>query len=114
MADANDYQKASLEAQKRLQKDIRPMIARSGMYNPENDPEYVFQPFPEAIKLPNGREVIVNNQEEKDSVLGIKPIQAKKVEVNVAEIVKEQQAAPAPRRGRPPKAKSVDLPPDLG
>ena len=90
------------------------MIARSGMYNPDNDPEYVFQPFPETIKFPDGREIIVQNQDEKDAILKRHQLKTKPVEVNVAELVTEQQSAPAQaRRGRPPKAKSVDLPPNL-
>jgi hypothetical protein len=113
MADANEFQKAYIEAQKKLAKDIRPMIARSGMYNPESDPEYVFQPFPETVKLPGGREVIVNNQEEKDSVLGTKPLQAKAVSVDVAKLINEQQAE-APRQKRKyTKRASTDLPANL-
>ena len=114
MADANDFQKAYAEAQRKLAKDIRPMIARSGMYNPDNDPEYVFQPFPETVKLPGGREVIVNNQEVKDAVLKVIPLKTKPVDVDVAKLVNEQQTvAPAARRGRPPKAKATDLPANL-
>jgi len=114
MADANDFQKAYLLEQRKLAKDIRPMIARSGMYNPDNDPEYVFQPFPETIKFPDGREIIVHNQDEKDAVLERHHLKTKPVEVDVAALVTEQQVKVSPvRRGRPPKVKAVDLPPNL-
>ena len=114
MADANEFQKAYMEAQRKLAKDVRPMIARSGMYNPDSDPEYIWQPFPETIKYPDGREVIVFSQDEKDAVLNRQPIEAKKVDVDVAALVNEQQPAAEPaKRGRPPKAKSVELPPNL-
>jgi hypothetical protein len=113
MADANEFQKAYIEAQKKLAKDIRPMIARSGMYNPEADPEYVFQPFPETVKLPGGREVIVNNQEEKDAVLKVTPLKAKAVDVDVATLVTKQQAEPPRQKRKYTKRASTDLPANL-
>ena len=101
-----------LEKQKRLQKDIRSQIARSGFYNPDVDPTYEFHPFPETIKLKNGHEVIVYTQEEKDHLLGVKTEPPKKYDVDITNLT--QEAAPvAVKRGRPPKVKPLDLPADL-
>ena len=46
MAGPTDFQKTYLEHQKQLQRDIRPMIARSGQYNPEADVPYEYQHYP--------------------------------------------------------------------
>jgi nicotinamide mononucleotide (NMN) deamidase PncC len=93
-----NHEKAKfLAKQARLQKDVRSQIARSGFYQPDNDPVYEFQPFPETVKV-GDTEIIVFSQEEKDKVLGIKAEPAKKVDVDITQLVQEQTAVPVKRK----------------
>ena len=110
MAEASDFQKAYLEHQKKLQRDIRPMIARSGFYNPDNDTPAEYQRYPLLVKVGN-KEIKVYSEEEEKAALNIKAEPAKKVDIDIANI--QQPEAVAIRRGRPPKAKPLDLPADL-
>ena len=112
MAEASDFQKAYLENQKKLQRDIRPMIARSGQYNPEADIPSEYQHYPRWIDLPNGTKIVVKSEEEEQSKLGITAKPAKAVNVDIENIQQPEAIVPV-RRGRPPKAKSLDLPADL-
>ena len=41
----------------------------SQLPKPTSNPPYVFHPFPEMIRLPDGTEVVVQDQAEKDAVL---------------------------------------------
>ena len=100
---------------KKLEKDIRPTIARANGYNPDGD--YIgtdYKPYPTwvHIKQPDGttRSVVAQNKFEHDQLLGKKPEPAK---IKTVEITEPEQAEPVKiRRGRPPKAK-VELPQNL-
>lgn len=102
--------------QRQLAKDIRSEIARSGWYEPKNDPEYNYVPFPRWVEVWGGdgkkKDVLVQNAEEEKQVLGVKTEPAKAVTVDTNQLEKIVQAAPA-KRGRPPKAKAAPLPPTL-
>lgn len=111
MADENPMKAAYLEAQRKLKKDIRPMMARSGWYNPDKDPDYVYQRYPITVRLPDGKEVIAHTEAEEKKLLGIKDEPAKTVEVDIANLV-SKEVAPK-KRGRPPKAAQAPLPPNL-
>ena len=112
MAEASDFQKAYLENQKKLQRDIRPMIARSGQYNPEADVPYEYQHYPRWIDLPDGKKIVVKSEAEEHAALGVKIAPAKKVDVDITNIAQEVTTVPV-KRGRPPKVKPLDLPADL-
>ena len=111
MAEASDFQKAYLENQKKLQRDIRPMIARSGQYNPEGDIPYEYQHYPRWVEVGN-RKVVVHNADEENALLGKVTQPAKAVNVDITNIVQEPTVVPV-KRGRPPKVKPLDLPADL-
>src|ERR1017187_7478645 len=112
MPSAEDFKKHYLEMQAKLKRDIRPMIARSGFYNPENDVTSEYQHYPRWIDLPNGEKVVVRSEDEEKTLLGITDKPAKAVDVDITNLVQPEAAIPI-RRGRPPKAKSLDLPADL-
>ena len=112
MPSAEDFKKHYLEMQAKLKRDIRPMIARSGFYNPENDVTSEYQHYPRWIDLPNGEKVVVRSEDEEKTLLGITDKPAKAVDVDITNLVQPEVAIPI-RRGRPPKAKSLDLPADL-
>lgn len=104
--------------QNSLKRDIRSQIARSGWYkSPEGDhPNPEYQEFPKLVYLDEARTkyVLVHNSDEEDQVLNRKETRSppKAQAVNINELVKAD-SAPEKRRGRPPKAKPQDLPPDL-
>ena len=110
MADASDFQKAFLREQEKLRRDIRPMIAKAGHYNPANDVPYEYQRYPLMVKV-GDKEIKVYSKEEENMALGIRAEPAKKVDVDIANI--QQPDKVAVRRGRPPKIKPLDLPADL-
>ena len=114
MPSAEEFKKHYLEMQAKLKRDIRPMIARSGFYNPENDVTSEYQHYPRWIDLPNGEKVVVRSEdEENDADFRCDPDKpAKAVDVDITNLVQPEAAIPI-RRGRPPKAKSLDLPADL-
>ena len=112
MPSAEDFKKHYLEMQAKLKRDIRPMIARSGFYNPENDVTSEYQHYPRWIDLPNGEKVVVRSEDEEKTLLGITDKPAKAVDVDITNLVQPEAIIPI-RRGRPPKAKSLDLPADL-
>ena len=112
MADANEFQKAFLEAQKKLQRDIRPMIARSGMYNPENDTPYEIQHYPRWIDVPGKTErVVVKSEDEENALLGITDKPAKKVDVDITNLAQPTEVYV--KRKYTKKAAPVALPADL-
>ena len=99
--------------QQKMKRDIRSQIARSGQYNPESDPPYVFQPYPKTVRK-DGRDIIVKNAVEERHVLGLNDAPAKTVEVDVAGLMKDQEVpVVAKPRGRPKKI-IQELPPNLG
>ena len=112
MPSAEEFKKHYLEMQAKLKRDIRPMIARSGFYNPENDVTSEYQHYPRWIDLPNGEKVVVRSEDEEKTLLGITDKPAKAVDVDITNLVQPEAAIPI-RRGRPPKAKPLDLPADL-
>ena len=112
MPSAEEFKKHYLEMQAKLKRDIRPMIARSGFYNPENDVTSEYQHYPRWIDLPNGEKVVVRSEDEEKTLLGITDKPAKAVDVDITNLVQPEVAIPI-RRGRPPKAKPLDLPTDL-
>lgn len=112
MADANKFQEAFLEAQKKLQRDIRPMIARSGMYNPENDTPYEYRHYPRWIDVPGKTErVVVKSEDEEKSLLGITDKPAKKVDVDITNLTQPTEVHV--KRKYTKKAAPVSLPADL-
>ena len=95
-------------------KDIRSFIARSKQYNPDLDVEYVHQEYPKYVRRDGAIIGVAHNADEAAKLLGIVETKAKPVAVDVAQAVSEgSQNAPTPKRGRPPKAKAIDLPADL-
>ena len=86
MPSAEDFKKHYLEMQAKLKRDIRPMIARSGFYNPENDVTSEYQHYPRWIDLPNGEKVVVRSEDEEKTLLGITDKPAKAVDVNVTDL----------------------------
>jgi hypothetical protein len=113
---ANAFKAKYMEMQRKLQKDIRPMIAKSGFFDPDKDnDEYVYQRYPITVRDAKGNDIgIANNEAEEKALLGVKQEPAKAVDVDVAKLVTANTPEVAPaRRGRPPKAKSLDLPPNL-
>ena len=97
--------------------DIRKRIARSGWYNPENDDpstdnhtEYPKWIFPNGVGK-EGR--IVQNRDEEHKAMGTKPAPAKSVSVDIADLGQQQPVPVAAKRGRPSKAKAVELPANL-
>ena len=95
-------------------KDIRSFIARSKQYNPDMDVEYVHQEYPKYVRRDGAIIGVAHNADEEAKLLGVVETKAKPVAVDVAQAVTEgSQNAPAPKRGRPPKAKPLDLPADL-
>ena len=112
MPSAEEFKKHYLEMQAKLKRDIRPMIARSGFYNPENDTTPEYQHYPRWIDLPDGTKIVVKSEEEENAKLGITTKPAKAVDVDITNIVQPETVVPI-RRGRPPKAKPLDLPTDL-
>ena len=110
MAEASDFQKAYLEHQKKLQRDIRPMIARSGFYNPDNDTPAEYQRYPLLVKVGN-KEIKVYSEAEEKAALGIKAEPAKKVDVDITNI--QQPTEVRIKRKYTKQAKPLDLPADL-
>ena len=113
----------SLERAKRIAEerrnavDIRKRIARSGWYNPETDnpdtshhTEYPKWVYPKGAGT-EGR--IVQNRDEEHKVMGTTPAPAKSVAVDIADLGQQQSVPVAAKRGRPPKAKAVELPANL-
>ena len=110
MPSAEEFKKHYAEMQGKLKKDIRPMIARSGFYNPDNDMATEYQHYPRWVEV-GGKKVIAHNEQEENALLGVVTQPAKKVDVDIANI--QQPETVQVRRGRPPKAKTLDLPADL-
>ena len=113
----------SLERAKRIAEerrnavDIRKRIARSGWYNPETDnpdtshhTEYPKWVYPKGAGE-EGR--IVQNRDEEHRLMGTKPAPAKSVAVDIADLGQQQSVPVAAKRGRPSKAKAVELPANL-
>lgn len=111
MAGPTDFQKTYLEHQKQLQRDIRPMIARSGQYNPEGDVTYEYQHYPRWIDLPDGKRVVVKSEDEEKAFLGITDKPAKKVDVDITNIAQPNEVHV--KRKYTKKAAPVALPADL-
>src|SRR5450755_2909752 len=112
MPSADEFKKHYAEMQAKLKKDIRPMIARSGFYNPDNDVAAEYQHYPRWIDLPDGTKVVVNTEDEERARLGVTVKPAQAVDVDIANLKQSDAIVPI-RRGRPPKAKLLDLPSDL-
>src|ERR1035437_5407748 len=112
MAGPTDFQKTYLEHQKQLQRDIRPMIARSGQYNPEGDVTYEYQHYPRWIDVPGKTErVVVKSEDEEKALLGITDKPAKKVDVDITNLVQPSEVHV--KRKYTKKAATVALPADL-
>ena len=95
-------------------KDIRSFIARSKQYNPDLDVEYVHQEYPKYVRRDGAIIGVAHDADEEQKLLGVVETKAKPIAVDVAQAVTQgSQNAPAPKRGRPPKAKTIDLPADL-
>ena len=97
--------------------DIRKRIARSGWYNPEGDDpdtshhtEYPKWVYPDGAGTDG---LIVQNRDEEHKVMGTKPVPAKPVTVDIADLGQQQPVPVQARRGRPPKAKAAELPANL-
>ena len=110
MADASDFQKAFLREQEKLKRDIRPMIAKAGHYNPANDVPYEYQRYPLMVKV-GDKEIKVYSKEEENMALGIRPEPAKKVDVDIANI--PQTEAVHVKRKYTKRAAPLPLPADL-
>ena len=112
MPTAEDFKKHYLEMQAKLKKDIRPMIARSGQYNPENDVSYEYQHYPRWIDIPGKAErVVVKSEDEEKALLGITDKPAKAVDVDITNLA--QQTEVHVKRKYTKKAAPVALPADL-
>ena len=116
--DIVNLERAKRIAEERRNKiDIRKRIARSGWYSPENDDpdtshhtEYPKWVYPEGAGT-TGR--IVQSRDEEHKAMGTKPEPAKPVSVDIADLGKQQSVPVQAKRGRPPKAKAVELPANL-
>src|ERR1035437_6727653 len=112
MAGPTDFQKTYLEHQKQLQRDIRPMIARSGQYNPEGDVPYEYQHYPRWIDVPGKTErVVVKSEDEEKALLGITDKPAKAVDVDITNLAQPTEVHV--KRKYTKKAAPVALPADL-
>ena len=111
MPSAEDFKKHYLEMQERLKKDIRPMIARSGQYNPENDTSSEYQHYPRWIDLPDGKRVVVKSEDEEKFLLGITEKPAKAVDVDITNLTQPTEVHV--KRKYTKKAVPVALPADL-
>ena len=110
----NHERAKQIATQQKLAKDIRSQIARSGQYNPESDPVYEYVEFPKWARITiDGKliEKIVNTKSEENEFLGIKEAPAKQATVDIAALAQPEIAKA--KRGRPPKAASIDLPANL-
>ena len=110
MADASDFQKAFLREQEKLRRDIRPMIAKAGHYNPANDVPYEYQRYPLMVRI-GDKDIKVYSEEEENKVLGIIAKPAKKVDVDIANI--PQPAEVHVKRKYTKRATPLPLPADL-
>ena len=107
-----EQQAKAIVDQRKNARDIRDRIARSGQYDPDKDPDYIYQPYPKWVDTPNGR-MVVQNKDEHQRVLGLSVVKPEPVEVDVASLAQVEEPT-APRRGRPPKAKTETiLPPNI-
>src|ERR1017187_360616 len=112
MPSAEDFKKHYLEMQAKLKKDIRPMIARSGQYNPENDVSYEYQHYPRWIDVPGKTErVVVKSEDEEKALLSITDKPAKKVDVDITNLVQPTEVHVKCKYTK--KAQLVALPADL-
>lgn len=96
-----EVEKHKLAHQKRLlrnTKDIRKEIAHGAHYEPEDDPPYVYRPYPKWVTPEGGEPVIVNSKAEHDALLGVKAEPAKKTTVDVAALAKPDVVARAKRK----------------
>lgn len=96
---ADKYRAEAMAKKERMKKDIRSQIARSGWYNPDNDPAYVFVEYPKYVRDASGKELgIARNQDEELALLGKKIEAAKAVSVDLAKIAGPQIQQPAKRK----------------
>ena len=93
-----------------LKRDIRGQIARSGQYNPDSDPQYVFHEYPKAVRLPNGTTATAFNKAEENFMIKHVDEPPKEVTVDIANLA--QPEAPREKRKYTKKA-SVELPANL-
>ena len=92
-------------------KDIRDEIAHGAHYEPKDDPIYEYRPYPKWVTPEGGEPVIVNTKAEHEAVMGIKLEPAKKVTVDVADLVKAD-VVPVKRKYTK-RAQAADLPATL-
>ena len=112
MPSAEEFKKHYLEMQAKLKRDIRPMIARSGSYNPENDSTQEYQHYPRWIDVPGKTErVVVKSEDEEKSLLGITDKPAKAVDVDITNLTQPTEVHV--KRKYTKKAAPVALPADL-
>src|ERR1035437_4644550 len=111
MPSAEEFKKHYLEMQAKLKRDIRPMIARSGFYNPENDSAPEYQHYPRWIDLPDGKKVVVKSEDEEKALLGITDKPAKAVDVDITNLAQPTEVHV--KRKYTKKAAPVALPADL-
>jgi hypothetical protein len=112
MPSADQFKENYMEMQRKLQKDMRPMIARSGFYNPDGDKDYEYQRYPFIIRI-DGKEVgIANNEAEEKAMLGVKQEPAKIAEVDISKLA---HVAEEPKREKRKytKRETVKLPDNL-
>ena len=112
MASSDEFREHYAKMQEKLKHDIRPMIARSGFYDPDSNTTPEYQHYPRWIDLPDGTKVVVKSEDEERAKLGVTAKPAKAVDVDIANLKQTDAVIPI-RRGRPPKAKPLDLPADL-
>ena|ERR1039458_6343552 len=99
-----------LARQRQLQRDIRPMIAKSGQYNPDADVPYEYQRYPLLVKV-GDKEIKVYSEAEEKYALGIKVEPAKKVDVDITNLVQPTEVHV--KRKYTKKDVPVALPADL-
>lgn len=95
--------------------DVRGSIAHGRHYDPnanQHSPT-TFQEYPKWVRLPDKREFIANSKAEEDKLLGLEPVPAKSVNVDIANLAKAETVVVA-KRGRPKKAEALPLPSNLG
>src|ERR1035437_5757830 len=112
MPTAEEFRKHYAEMQAKLKRDIRPMIARSGFYNPDNDVASEYQHYPRWIDVPGKTErVVVKSEDEEKALLEITDKPAKKVDVDITNLVQPSEVHV--KRKYTKKAATVALPADL-
>ena len=112
--------KAEVE-RRRNERDMRGRIARSGFYNPENDPDYVYVKYPRYVRDETDKTIdkngkilgIAQNEEEERILRGIPEKVAKSVEINIADLGKNVPTEVRVKRAYNKKPKPTQLPQNI-